>query len=59
MQANVQGVMNRLAALQRLLDVVLQELQERTEGGDRVQKGGAKIAEIQGEAMAAAVYYKA
>jgi hypothetical protein len=57
--ADAQGLMNRLAALQRMLDVVLSELQQRTEGRDRVHKGGAKMAEIQGEAMEAAIYYKA
>jgi len=59
MQADAQGMMHRLAALQRMLDVLLLELQERTEGRDRVHKSGAKMAEIQGEAMAATVYYKA
>lgn len=59
MQADAQALMNRLAALQRMLDVLLLELQDRTEGRDRIHKSGAKVAEIQGEAMAAAVYYKA
>lgn len=59
MQASAQSIMNRLAALQRMLDVVLSELQERTEGRDRVHKGGAKLAEVQGEGMQAAIYFKA
>lgn len=59
MHADAQALMNRLAAFQRLLDAVLIELQERTEGRDRVHKGGAKMAEIQGESMQAAIYFKA
>lgn len=59
MTANAQAIRMRMAALQRLLDVALSELSERVEGRDRVRKGGAEAAQVQGEALAASVYYKA
>lgn len=58
MTTNAQAIRLRMAALQRMLDVALSELSERVEGRDRVRKGGAEAAQIQGEALAAAVYYK-
>lgn len=59
MTLNAQAIRLRMAALQRLLDVALQELSERVEGRDRVRKGGAEAAQLQGQALEASVYYKA
>jgi hypothetical protein len=57
--ADLQGLMNRMAQLQRFMDTLLAELQERVEGRDRVREGGLRVAQIQGEGLDAAVFLKA
>lgn len=57
--ADLQGIMNRMAQLQRMMETLLQELQERVEGRDRGREGGLKLVELQGEGLEAAVYLKA
>lgn len=57
--ADLQGIMNRMSQLQRMMETLLQELQERVEGRDRGREGGLKLAQLQGEGLEAAVYLKA
>ncbi len=58
MNANLQAIMNRMAALQRLIDAVLTELSEKVEGRDRMRESGFDAAQIQGEGLEAAVYLR-
>ncbi len=57
--ADLQGIMNRMAELQRMMETLLDELQERVEGRDRVRQSGVKISQIQGEGLESSVYLKA
>lgn len=57
--ADIQGIKNRLAQLQRMMEALLAELQERVEGRDRVRETGLSVGQIQGEALEASVYLKA
>jgi hypothetical protein len=57
--ADLQGIMHRMAQLQRLMETLLSELQERVEGRDKMREGGVKVGQLQGEGLEASVYLKA
>jgi hypothetical protein len=57
--ADLQGIMNRMAQLQRMMETLLTELQERVEGRGRNRESGLKLSQIQGEGLEATVYLKA
>jgi hypothetical protein len=57
--ADLKGIMNRMAALQRTLEVLLDELQERVEGRDRTREGNRQLMQLSGEGLEASVYLKA
>jgi len=57
--ADLQQLRNRMAEIQRMIDTLLGELEERSESRDRVMQGGAKVFQMQGECLEASVYLRA
>jgi hypothetical protein len=49
--ADLKQLMNRMAEIQRMIDALLTEVEDRSESRTRVMKGAAQVTQLQGEGL--------
>ncbi len=53
--ADLMKIMNLMAAIQRTIDALLSEAEEKTENRDRIREGGAEVYRLEGQSLELAV----